>query len=188
MPLTTYTSGEVLTAASLNANFTFAADNPTSGLTLIKTQTIGTTVSSVTVTDAFSATYDAYKIIISGGVGSAANNNFIMTLGASSTGYYWSFSYTSYGSSTVSGFSESNVSSWKGFGSVDTTQLTLNVDLINPFLAKYTTFQSATSRTGAAGPVNGIHQVATSYTAFTFGPESGTMTGGTVRVYGYKNS
>ena len=30
MPLTTYTSGEVLTAASLNANFTFAANNPTS--------------------------------------------------------------------------------------------------------------------------------------------------------------
>ena len=30
MPLTTYTSGEVLTAASHNANFTFAANNPTS--------------------------------------------------------------------------------------------------------------------------------------------------------------
>jgi len=29
MPLTTYTAGEVLTAASLNANFTFAAANPT---------------------------------------------------------------------------------------------------------------------------------------------------------------
>ena len=29
MPLTTYTSGEVLTAASLNANFTYAAANPT---------------------------------------------------------------------------------------------------------------------------------------------------------------
>jgi hypothetical protein len=29
MPLTTYTAGEVLTAASLNANFTFAATNPT---------------------------------------------------------------------------------------------------------------------------------------------------------------
>ena len=160
----------------------------TSGLTLIKTQTISTTVSSVTVTDAFSATYDAYKIVVSGGVGSSNGNNFIMTLGASSTGYYWNLIYTSWGSSTVTGFSESNSSSWKGFGSVDTTQLTLNVDLVNPFLAKNTTFQSATARTGAGGPVIGIHQVATSYTAFTFGPESGTITGGTVRVYGYQNS
>ena len=53
MPLTTYTAGEVLTAASLNANFSFAA---ASGLTLISTTTIGTTVSSVTVSNAFSAT------------------------------------------------------------------------------------------------------------------------------------
>jgi hypothetical protein len=188
MPLTTYTAGEVLTASSLNANLSFAATNPVGGLTLIKTQTIGTTVSSVTVTDAFSATYDAYKIMISGGVGSAANNNFIMTLGASSTGYYWNLIYTSYGSSTATGFSESNVASWKGFGSIDTTELNLNLELVNPFLAKNSTFQSATARTGAAGTVNGIHQVATSFTAFTFGPESGTITGGTVRVYGYQNS
>jgi hypothetical protein len=33
-------------------------------LTLISTTTIGTTVSSVTVTNAFSATYDNYKIIL----------------------------------------------------------------------------------------------------------------------------
>ena len=36
MPLTTYTSGEVLTAASLNANFTFAANNPSSAVVQIK--------------------------------------------------------------------------------------------------------------------------------------------------------
>jgi hypothetical protein len=36
MPLTTYTPGEVLTAASLNDNFTFA-DNPPGGLELIST-------------------------------------------------------------------------------------------------------------------------------------------------------
>jgi agmatine/peptidylarginine deiminase len=37
------------------------------GLRLIKTQTIGTSVSSVSITNAFSATYDSYKIIIEGG-------------------------------------------------------------------------------------------------------------------------
>jgi hypothetical protein len=71
MPLTTYTAGEVLTAASLNDNFTFAAANPPGGLTLISTTTIGTTVSSITVSGAFSATYDNYKIVVSGGTGSA---------------------------------------------------------------------------------------------------------------------
>ena len=70
MPLTTYTAGEVLTAASLNANFSFVASS--GGLVLVKTQTIGTTVSSVEVTGAFSSTYDNYKIIVSGGAGSTA--------------------------------------------------------------------------------------------------------------------
>ena len=35
MALTTYTAGEVLTAASLNDNFTFAAANPLGGLIAI---------------------------------------------------------------------------------------------------------------------------------------------------------
>jgi hypothetical protein len=43
---------------------------PSSGMTLISTTTIGTAVSSVNVTSAFSTTYDNYKIMISGGVAS----------------------------------------------------------------------------------------------------------------------
>jgi hypothetical protein len=49
--------------------------------------TIGSAVSSVTVNGAFSSTYDNYRIIISGGVGSTANN-IGFTLGATTTGYY----------------------------------------------------------------------------------------------------
>ena len=44
------------------------------GLVLIKTETIGTTVSSVTVTSAFSATYDNYKIIVAGGSGTVTGD------------------------------------------------------------------------------------------------------------------
>jgi hypothetical protein len=40
MPLTTYTAGEVLTAASLNDNFTFAAANPPCGSSLLAQQTV----------------------------------------------------------------------------------------------------------------------------------------------------
>jgi hypothetical protein len=41
-----------------------------SGLNLITAQTIGSAVGSVAVSNVFSATYDAYKIVVSGGVGS----------------------------------------------------------------------------------------------------------------------
>ena len=46
MPLTTYTAGEVLTAASLNANFTFAAANPTSKIVQVVTTALPTTFSA----------------------------------------------------------------------------------------------------------------------------------------------
>jgi hypothetical protein len=36
--------------------------------------------------------------------------------------------------------------------------------------------------------MNGEHRVATSYDSFTLIPGSGTLTGGTIRVYGYRNS
>ena len=60
MALTTYTAGEVLTAASLNDNFTFAA---ASGLTLIS-RTTPTAATSFTFDGVFSATYKTYLIVV----------------------------------------------------------------------------------------------------------------------------
>jgi hypothetical protein len=53
MALTTYTVGEVLTAASLNDNFTFAAANPTSKIAQVvsATKTDTFTLASATYTD-----------------------------------------------------------------------------------------------------------------------------------------
>lgn len=185
MPLTTYTSGEVLTASSLNANFSFAAG--AGGLQLITAQTIGSAVGSVTVSNCFSATYDAYKIIVSGGAGTVTNNNFTMTLGASVTGYNYSFIYNSYNATTASE-GATNAAAWIDLGGVDTTSLSLNMDVNGPFLAKNTTFSSSLARPNIAGTTNGIHTVATSYSGFTLNVTSGTITGGTIRVYGYQNS
>jgi hypothetical protein len=92
MALTTYVSGEVLTAASLNDNLAYAVTVPAAvpgGLVLISATTIGTTVANVTVSGAFSATYDNYKIILSDGVSSASSCNLNFKFGATTTGYYW---------------------------------------------------------------------------------------------------
>ena len=59
MTYPTFTNGQVLPASDLNAI----------GLWLVKSQTVGTGVSSVTVSNAFSADFDNYRIIYSGGVG-----------------------------------------------------------------------------------------------------------------------
>jgi hypothetical protein len=54
MALTTYTAGEVLTAASLNDNFTFAAANPTAPATAIFNETqSASTAGGTSVTGSF---------------------------------------------------------------------------------------------------------------------------------------
>ena len=72
MPLTTYTAGEVLTAASLNANLSFAATNPLSkvGQVLSTALTTTFTTSSTSFTDitglsvAITPTLNTSKILV----------------------------------------------------------------------------------------------------------------------------
>lgn len=155
------------------------------GLRLIKKQTIGSAVTSVTITGAFSAAYDNYKIVISGGVSSAENYGYLK-LGASATGYYFGAAGASFAASAYAGLNANNATSWNYTWGHLTNQLALNIDLQNPFLAKFTNIQSnySTSAYGFAGA--GYHGVATSYTDFTIGSISTpTLTGGTIYVYGY---
>lgn len=186
MPLTTYTAGEVLTAASLNNNFTVAA--AAGGLNLISATTIGSAVSSVTISSAFSATYDNYKIVVSGGAGTLANGNMGFSLGASATGYYSSVAGLVFATGVPITYAISNSSSFTRAGSATTNGINVVLEVNSPFLAKYTYISGSVSYTDEGGSLNGVHEVATSYTAFTITPSSGTLTGGTVRVYGYSNS
>ena len=156
------------------------------GLVLVKTQTIGTSFASVAVTDAFSATYDAYRIVVSGGV-NTTNILFEMILGASTTGYYYQMMYGSYNNTALAN-GGSNQSKISNLGNADSTALSLIMDINNPFLAKNTSFTSSVSRLSYAGQTSGIHTVASSFTGFTINPETGLLTGGTIRVYGYANS
>jgi hypothetical protein len=185
MPLTTYTAGQVLTAASLNANLSFASTN--GGLVLVKTQTIGTAVSSVAVTGAFSTDYDAYKIVISGGVGSG-NGSLQLQLGSTTTGYYGGF-----GGSTFAGVADAggyaNAANFQNVGRGSTNTLQMSVELQNPFDTKNTYAQYSfivnDSGAGRARMTGAFLNNSTSYTGFTIVVETGTLTGGTIAVYGY---
>ena len=70
-----FAPGDVLTAADMDAV----------GLWLVKTQTVGTGVSSVTVTGAFSSTYDNYFVTYTGGTGSTQTPLRIQ-MGSTTTG------------------------------------------------------------------------------------------------------
>jgi hypothetical protein len=164
------------------------------GLELIKTQTIGSAVSEVEVLDAFSADYDAYRVIVSGGVMSAIMN-IQLQLGPTSisnhnNSYYYRNIGLTYAGATnnIQGANTSTIQ-YAGVGTTD--DISFNVEIINPFLSKFTHFSSTrifSSATGDAQNMAAVHRRATSYTAFKLLPlTSATFTGGTIRVYGYRN-
>ena len=111
------------------------------GLRLVKKQTIGTAVSSVTVTSAFSATYENYLIKVTGGVASTANEFQIQLSGITTSVYYSNLLYNSYGFTTpLAGSTTAGAFQWCGNGS--TSNIFSQVDITSPFLTKVKTFGS----------------------------------------------
>jgi hypothetical protein len=153
--------------------------------------TVGSAVSSVVVATAFSSTYDNYKIVYEGGVSSALND-FTIILGATVSGYYSNMMYSYFNATTPTVINTSNASSFVYVGGATTTNTHLEFDLFNPFVTKNTILTNATwlqaTPAGGVGKTNGYLSNTTSYSGFTIGLATGTITGGTVRVYGYRNS
>ena len=159
-----------------------------SGLTLIKTQVIGTAVTSVTVTDAFSATYDNYFIAIAGGAGVGTSLvSLSLQLGTTATGYNGSLVYSTYTSASVLILVHNSAASWLYTGGAETNGIQWSADIFAPFLAKNSRLSTVYGMPELAGVFNGVLTNTTSYTDFTIATPSGNLTGGTIRVYGYQN-
>ena len=154
----------------------------TSGLVLIKSQTIGTAVSSVAVTSVFSSTYASYLVVVSNSTGNG--NQIGLQIGAAAAGYFGgglhinsSGTITGYGFGAVSSFTKIlNETDGQGYG--------LYMTIMNPNLAVRT---AVVAHGGFGGHFAGVLADATAYTGFTL-TTTGTFTGGDIRVYGYANS
>ena len=68
-----------------------------------------------------------------------------------------------------------------------TAGLFANLDVLSPFLSTQTNWGSTqlAATTSRIDQVQGMLNNTTSYTAFTITPGGGTLTGGTIYVYGY---
>jgi hypothetical protein len=161
------------------------------GLTLIKSQTITPGVSSVAVTDVFSATYEQYQITISNVQTSANGAWFAIQLGSTVTGYYGAFTSANYATGNFTGGGNfSNASNFNYAFAISNPATQLNggsVIVTNPFATQRTTingFITFLSTTGYAGSVGGFQDSNTSFTGFTLIPTSGTITTGNISVYG----
>ena len=182
----------VFSSASAATFFPTAVTATASGLTLISATTIGVAATSVTVSNAFSATYDNYLITVSGGVGSNAQARLDLQLGSITTGYYYKEIFGSWANNTVSGVGTANDSLFGGVFRGSTDVLCGQVMVFAPFLTKKKSIVYHNIETRTAGfyeTGGGFLDNATSVTAFTLTPAaSTTVTGGTIRVYGLANS
>ena len=177
---------EILTSADTN---TYLAN---SGLVFVKQQTVGSGVTSIPVTDAFSSTYDNYRIIYAGGT-SASPIGLQLRLGASITSYYMAQAYVFYNADGIGGYLRDNDnSSWSAAGGGYPDGNVLDVNLYNPFLTLKTAISSAGRpdiRSGGASyfGMTGFHNQATSYTGFTIFAGA-ALTGGTITVFGFRKA
>ena len=175
MPVPDFSPGEVLTAAAMDSI----------GMWLVKTQAVGTGVSSVAVTDAFSADYENYLVTYNGAT-SATGQCLQVQLGATTTGYYGSMVYANFTGGAGASVGDNNTANWThcsgGVGGFTNLQATI----MRPFASATTTIAGPYQDGANAGHKSGWLNNTTSYTGFTLIAPSGTITGGTIRVYGYR--
>jgi len=179
--------------ATLHVNVNNAITNAQTymGMTLISSTTVGSAVSSVTVSSAFSSTYDNYQIHLNGIKFNTTNGTMKCALGSTTTGYYQNGYYTNYASATINGNPANNTNPYFEVAFTEATNTnaqSVMFHLYAPNLADHTRMSSAWATESYTGVFNGILNNTTQYTAFTISTSGGTptMTGGTIRVYGYR--
>ena len=165
------------------------------GLTLVKSQTAGTAVSSVTLNNVFSSTFDNYLVTVTNGTFNTANTQVqgLLVAGgsASSTGYKNRLLYSSYSAGTplaANTTSNQNILWWGGTKANATAPVFCRLWLMGPYLTDGTYMTSdAYGTDGFAGNSSCYHSLTVSYDGLRVFPETGTMTGCVIRVYGYNN-
>jgi len=172
---------------SVDATLFTALGGAYPGMRLIKKQTVGSGVSSVSVTGAFSSTYENYRIVVSSVDASVDETTLYMKLGGSTGSTYFSaIKWTPYNSGVMNGAQNtaSNAGLFVGLtgASNDSNYV---IDLCAPFLAQRTTMTTQSAQGSYMVYGGGLDNNAASSTSFSFTPFSGTLTGGTIFVYGY---
>jgi len=159
-----------------------------SGVTLSGGQVTFTAASSVSLNGCFTATYNNYRILVSGL--SSASDSYRARLrlaGTDATAATYTHQRIAGSVTTVSTVGGST-DTFFYVGDSDTTVSAWSIDMFNPALAvatQHLTLNLRTPRT--VQTIVGSHTTDTAYDGITFFPPSGTITG-SLRVYGYRNS
>ena len=191
---TTIAQNGTVSIRKLDTNTWVMVSAPAPGLPFIASASLSG--SSVSITSCFSATYNVYRLVIErayvaagapalalrlrvGGSDAATNYNRQEALASSTS---WSLGRATGATSFAA-------------ATVNTTEAStpIIVDIFSPFIAVATGFIVTAMYEGAQTTpgiylTGGSHTTATSYDSLTIFPGSSTFSGGTARIYGYRNS
>jgi hypothetical protein len=203
MAVKTFTTGEVLTASDTNTYLNngglvaIVPSSVTNGSIIAGTAsaTVSATQPNVVLKGVFSSTFDGYRVVISNlTLSGTGYTNIIYArmhdgTNPSNVSYAYGVIYVDQGSGTLGSDRDTGGTVGVPIGRGNNSAFNTSFDVLNPFTAAYTTFAQlnySNGYNGFAGAGGGVHAVATSYSALYIAPLSGTMTGGTITVYGYR--
>jgi hypothetical protein len=170
-------------------NDTVEALQQYAGMVLVKTQAVGSGVSSVTVTNAFDSRFENYRVVY--WVTASVNSLVEMSISGetSATGYDSKLFYSSvYSAAAWTDVLRGAADAWIiGYTNASVTA-SGSVEVYRPYANLRARFSSQFS-SYVSGVANGatVASSGTQSTGFTLAPSSGTFSGGTIRVYGYNN-
>lgn len=172
---------KVIPTSVSSAGGTAATLNSTTG-----TVTVGNGNTSVTVT-CFSSLYDNYRVLMSSTAASV--ETFLkLQFGSATTSYYGTQFYDLYTGGDTGYARTNNGDALRVCPlALASGRSLVSIDIFQPFLTTYTMFAGSTYGNGYTGYSGGEQFSVTSHTSFKLSLGSGSFTGGTIRVYGYRN-
>jgi hypothetical protein len=175
----TFSAGAVLTAAQMNQL----------GLFLVMSVPVGaSSVSAVDISDAFSSDYDNYLISYSDIDASVNGAGFFLRFGTVAspvtTNYKFGGLFSGYTGTNLN-LNQNTPGYWE-VGGTSSDKASGQFYVNAPYLATPSFFTAQFARSDAAFVISGIQTDLTQHTDFHFYPSSGTMVGGTIRVFGIR--
>lgn len=153
-----------------------------------------TSVSTLSINNCFTSTYDNYRIVVNFTGSTSADVYMRLRVGgADSTGsVYYGTTFRAAANGTTSVVYADNPNAFWPLAKMDTNRTSYSQDIYRPAIAAITTHTASGTMpmpgvaNSAASFGGGYHDAATAYDGFTIYPTSGNFTG-TLRVYGYRN-
>lgn len=157
------------------------------GMQLVTAQSF-TAVSSVSVNNCFTSTYENYRVVMTATATSGGGINMRMRAGGTDNSSATSYPYQvifAVGTSVSAGSGNSTLFE---IGQIRTNLGSFVFEVSGPNLPNRTLVtQTGSDGAGQISWYSGVHTVASAFDGFTLSVPSGNMTG-SLRVYGYRNS